>query len=390
MNLLFTSEEVIELCDDGTLHSKNLNQHYTKYSKWGSFICVGYSKRVHESSLPKLDDKITCVLTTKENTLRNLKNIKRNNHKIINDTLVNYGIDFLVCHVPSNNSYHAISIAQKQKIPYISIVVGCSWDAMWNYDLRGKLLAIPSYLQLKKVVSESPYSIYVTKYFLERRYPTPGKYTYASNVQLPPLNPDILKQRIKKVKDSDSKCLSFATVADVNVRYKGQEYVIEALSILKHKYNLPFHYYLIGGGDQTFLKSVAQKNRIEDSVFFIGALSHEMVINSLDEMDFYIHPSKQEGLPRALIEAMSRGLPSIGTNVAGIPELLSQDFLIKKGSVKSIVDAILRIKRQNVLLREAERNFMVAKDYTIDVINQRRDSFIKHFLIENSLIEKEE
>jgi len=201
MNILFTSEEVIEICDDGSLHSKNLNQHYMKYSKWGNLICVGYSKRVHESSLPILEDKIQCVLTTKENTLKNLITIKRENHAIVNEAIDNNCISFLVCHVPSNNSYHAISAAKKKGIPYICVVVGCSWDAMWNYDLRGKILAFPAFLQLKKVVSNSPYSIYVTKYFLERRYPCSGKYTYASNVQLPLSNPNILKQRVEKIKN---------------------------------------------------------------------------------------------------------------------------------------------------------------------------------------------
>lgn len=102
-------------------------------------------------------------------------------------------------------------------------------------------------------------------------------------------------------------------------------------------------------------------------------------------MDICIHPSKQEGLPRALIEAMSRALPAIGTKVAGIPELLSQQSLVRKGSVTDIVNAILRLSNKEVMLEEAQRNFHVASDYSIDVINERRQSFIQNFVVENKL-----
>ena len=46
----------------------------------------------------------------------------------------------------------------------------------------------------------------------------------------------------------------------------------------------------------------------------------------LDEADLFCTPSRTEGLPRALIEAMARGLPAMGTDVGGIRELLDRPF----------------------------------------------------------------
>lgn len=385
MNILFLSEEVIEICEDGSYHSKNLNQHYMKYSQWGDLICVGYPKKVDSSSLPLLDSNIKCVFTEKENSLKKLFSTKKSNDVTIRNAIDKYSIDFMICHVPSDNSYHAIFWAKKLGIPYLSIVVGCSWDAMWNYDWRGKLLALPAFLRLRNVVARSPYAIYVTKEFLERRYPCKGKTTNASNVQIPIFDDSILEDRIDRINNSNDECIKLVTVADVDVRYKGQEYVIKALSRLKGKSSINYHYYLIGGGNPAFLRNIAHRYCIQDNIHFVGPLSHDNVLKQLDSMDICIHPSKQEGLPRALIEAMSRALPAIGTKVAGIPELLSQQSLVRKGSVTDIVNAVLRLSNKKIMLEEARRNFNVASDYSIDVINARRQAFIQSFIVENKL-----
>ncbi len=385
MNIFFISEEVIEVCNDGSLHSKNLNQHYTKYSQWGNFICVGYSKKVDSSSLPLLDRSIKCVFTEKENSLKKLFSTMKSNDEIIRTAIDDFSIDFMICHIPSNNSYHAISWAKILGIPYLSIVVGCSWDALWNYDWRGKLLALPAFLRQRSFVSQSPYAIYVTKKFLQRRYPCNGKNTNASNVQITELNNSIIERRIKKIIENPLDSLKIVTVANVDVRYKGQEYVIGALSTLKRINNINYIYYLIGGGDPSYLKKIAIRYGVQDNVRFMGAISHDKVLEQLDEMDIYIHPSKQEGLPRALIEAMSRALPSIGTKVAGIPELLSRQNLVKKDSVSDVVDAILQMSNKENMIEAAKRNFAVAADYSDKIINQRRNSFIREFVADNNL-----
>lgn len=388
MNILFLSEEVIEICDDGSLHSKNLNQHYMKYSQWGNFICVGYSKKVDSSCLPLLDSSIICVFTKKENSLKKIISIKKSNDEIIRTAIDNYSIDFMICHIPSNNSYHAISWAKKMRIPYLNIVVGCSWDALWNYDWRGKLLALPAFLRQRKIIFQSNYAIYVTKEFLQGRYPCKGKKTNASNVQITELENIILNNRIERINNSNLETINLVTVADVNVRYKGQEYVIKALSKLKRKSSTNYQYYLIGGGNPDFLRHVAERYGVQDIIHFVGALSHDDVLKQLDSMDICIHPSKQEGLPRALVEAMSRALPSIGTKVAGIPELLSQQSLVRKGSVNDIVNAILRLSNKGIMLEEAKKNFLVASDYSADVINAKRQLFIHNFVVENKLNKK--
>lgn len=293
-------------------------------------------------------------------------------------------VDMLVAHIPSWNSGHAIKIAKKLGLPYMVVVVGCIWDSMWNYDWRGKLLAIPEFLIQKKQVASAKYALYVTEHFLQNRYPCKGKVEHASNVCINKVADSILANRIAKINSYTKGCqLNITTVAAVNVRYKGQEYVIRAIAKLNNEMGYRYHYYMIGGGDNSFLKSVVKSCDVEDYVHFMGALPHDKVIETLDKMDLYIQPSKQEGLPRALIEAMSRGLPSVGTRVAGIPELLIDDFLVKKGSVDEIVCVLATRMTPDNMKKQAQRNFNKASEYTLDIINARRQHFFDEFIQDN-------
>ena len=104
---------------------------------------------------------------------------------------------------------------------------------------------------------------------------------------------------------------------------------------------------------------------------FLGPLSHEEVFQYLDNVDIYIQPSKQEGLPRALVEAMSRGCPALGSKTGGIPELLNKDFIFQKGAVDEICALLERLDKET-MYEEAIRNFEKAKEFDRDLLERRR------------------
>src|SRR5699024_6751625 len=87
-------------------------------------------------------------------------------------------------------------------------------------------------------------------------------------------------------------------------------------------------YQAVGGGSPTRLKHLARELGIEDRVKFLGPLDHDAVFSWLETVDIYAQLSRTEGLPRALVEAMSRGCACIGTEVGGIPELLEATDLV--------------------------------------------------------------
>jgi len=278
----------------------------------------------------------------------------------------------------------AARYARKYKKPYLVEVVGCAWDATWNYSLLGKIIAPLSYLMQKKTVKNADYAVYVTNEYLQKKYPNNKRTTNCSNVALTEFNDDILIKRIKKIQDLCKKDkIIIGTTAAVNVRYKGQQYVIEALGKLKKSGITKYEYQLVGGGDITFLKSVADKFDVKDQVKFLGSLPHNEVFEWLDTIDIYAQPSRQEGLPRALIEAMSRGLPAFGARTGGIPELLEPDYIISnnKNGINEICE-ILRAFNQEVMINQAKRNYDESKKYDKNLIDARRNEFFKRYINE--------
>jgi len=286
--------------------------------------------------------------------------------------------DCLIARLPSSAGYTAVRYAKKYHKSYLIEVVGCTWDALWNHSYKGKVLALPRYFDMKKSIKDAPYVIYVTNEFLQKRYPTKGKSIGCSDVVLPNISENVLDTRLEKIEQKrDDKPIILGTTAAIDVRYKGQEYVIKAISRL-NKEGHNFEYYLAGGGDDSYLKNLAEKYDIINKVKFLGSLPHEMVFRYLDDIDIYIQPSKQEGLPRALIEAMSRGCPALGSTTGGIPELLNSDFIFHNGSVDEICK-LLKMMNRNVMVKEAIRSFDKAKEYNKDLLNKKRNLFYLSF-----------
>jgi glycosyltransferase involved in cell wall biosynthesis len=276
----------------------------------------------------------------------------------------------------------AAKYAQKYNKPYLVEVVGCAWDASWNYSVLGKIIAPFSYLMQKKTVRNAAYAVYVTNEYLQNKYPNNRNTTNCSNVALTQFSKDTLGKRTKRIKTIEDKDrIIIGTTAAVDVRYKGQQYVIRAISELKKRGITKYEYQLVGGGDQSYLKSLAEKYDVKDQVKFLGSLPHDKVFEWLDTIDIYSQPSRQEGLPRALIEAMSRGLPAFGAKTAGIPELLDDDFIFSNTSnnIQEICQILLSFSSQ-VMLEQANKNYSEAQKYDKGLIETRRNAFFKKFI----------
>lgn len=295
--------------------------------------------------------------------------------------------DYVVLRSQSSIAQAAIKYIKKYKKPYIVESVGCSWDSYWNHGILGKVVAPYMYLKTRSIIGQASYVYYVTTEFLQKRYPTKGKTVSCSNVVLEAGNDDVLKTRLARLASFDPKReLVIGTAAALDTRYKGQEYVIQAIRpLVTEGYNV--RYRLAGGftgqNNNTFLYDVAAKYNVLDRVEFVGSLSSDQMSSFYDSLDLYIQPSKQEGLPRAVIEAMSRGCPVIGTSIAGIPELIPSECLFGKGSVREVIRAVERVLSLDLDVL-AQRNFQQAKNYEKDRLQAKREAFYDEFMKEEA------
>ena len=294
--------------------------------------------------------------------------------------------DAVIARLPSKSGSIAIKYAKLLNKPYLVEVVGSAWDALWTHSFKGKVLALFSHLRTKRGIKNAPYVIYVTTNYLQTNYPTTGQHTNCSNVSLSKFDDKVLDERLNKIKNmSKNNKIIIGTTGAINIKYKGQEYVIKAIGKFKDQGITKFEYQLVGGGDLEYLKSIAKKYNVLEQVKFLGEKPHNEVIEWLDTIDLYIQPSLTEGLPRALIEALSRGLPSIGSNAGGIPELLDEKVIFEKKSISELFNLLSTID-SNFMREQAIRNFNEAKKYDKQIIERRRLEFFNKF--KNEMLER--
>lgn len=231
--------------------------------------------------------------------------------------------------------------------------------------------------QLRRQCQNACAAAYVTENALQRRYP-PGKVTfnaYYSDVELP-LEAFIKKPRIF----SDLVETTIISVGTMEQMYKAQDVLINAAAIcLRNRVQLRVLF--VGDGKhRAELESLAMMNDLKDRVEFLGQLpAGEAVREQLDGADLFVLPSHQEGLPRAMIEAMARGLPCIGSSVGGIPELLEDTELIPAGDAVALASKIREVAiDSHRMTRLSARNLEKAREYSDDVLREKRTQFYHH------------
>jgi len=379
VKVLYSTQSVVEY-DGQHFYSNPVQATYKRYLTLGEGITVlSFLKKTKQPKSDLVDEgAVDFAFAKKVNSLGSFLRRESGWNDRLAENLVREA-DVCVCHVPCGHSYQVIKYAKKYSKPYLTVVCGCPWDALWNFDWRGKLLAPGAFFALKRIMRDAPYSIYVTNEFLQQRYPTRGESIGCSNVNISTGIEGVLEKRLSNINQrvAEDRTLRIGTAAAIDVPYKGQEFVIRALSRLKAK-GKNFEYHLIGLGSNERLKKIAVKEGVLDQVFFYGALPHSEVLSFMDDLDIYVQPSKQEGLPRSLIEAMSRGCFCLGSRTAGIPELLEPEYIFSKGGVSEIVEILNNISTDK-FIEQANRNYEEAKQYDCDLLYLRRSKFIEEF-----------
>jgi len=297
--------------------------------------------------------------------------------KLISNKLINHVLshEFIIIRMPSAIGLIAASICKIYRKPYIVEVVGCVWNSNWYYGgILPKIIAPYNYFMTRKIIKHSMAAIYVTKYYLQKRYPTNGLSTNISNVEIELLDYELFNKKLQKY--DPLKTIKIGIGGSFDVKYKGQKELLDALSLVKNKIP-PFNVEMIGPGDFSWLLNYSRKIGLNNYVSFLGQLpGTKSVLEWIDTLDIYIHPSRTEGLPRLIIEAMSRGCPVLASAVGGIPELLDSKYLHKPGNIRKLSEDIMKYLNNPRKLKEmAEMNFNKAKEYTSKVLNKRRNEF---------------
>lgn len=291
-----------------------------------------------------------------------------------------------ICRVPGRIGSLVASALRSRNIGYGVEIVGDPWDVFSkgsvNHPLR-LLFKYSGYYRLKSIVKHTEAALYVTKETLQKRYPVNnGCFSVsASNVQIDIENmPE--KSHIWTKKDT----YELISVGSLEQMYKAPDIVLRSLHILK-KNGLNVHLVWLGDGKfRPDIETLATTLGITDMVSFKGNVTASDVKMYLSRSDIFMLVSRTEGLPRAVVEAMAMGLPCIGSNVGGIPELLNPDVIVPKEDAESLAKKIGElITNSDFYNDEAARNLEEAKGYDSELLREKRVSFYRYLEEKKSL-----
>ncbi len=206
--------------------------------------------------------------------------------------------DCAVVRLPSIAGSLACREALRTGKPYLVEVVADAFDVLWNHGSpKGKAAAVGMYALTRRYVRQAPFAIYVTREVLQRRYPTLGASTFASNVLIAPPRAEVLAARVARITARrPESALALGLVGSYDVGYKGHETALRAVAQLDRAQR-PVELHCIGVGDPARWRARAEALGVAAHAHFGPALPQgEPVLDWMDRLDVLVVPSLTEGL----------------------------------------------------------------------------------------------
>lgn len=223
---------------------------------------------------------------------------------------------------------------------------------------------------------------YVTQDYLQQRYPpadateAPVRAQYIlglSDISLEP-NCFAVAPRSRQHHPGNLRAIFVGTLESL---YKGPDLLVRAIGLCK----LSGEYVsarIIGIGRMTGrLQQLCRELNVEDRITFVGAVQAGSAIRQeLAAADVFILPSRAEGVPRAMLEAMAQALPCLGSDAGGIPELLSPEDLTPVNDVTALALNMQSLaKSPDRFARSSARALAKAHTYAASRLLPKRREF---------------
>lgn len=263
------------------------------------------------------------------------------------------------------------------------VVHSWHWSSDWT-EVLGAKLGGAKFIYTKKAMTwgnihwkiRSYLSDFIITINEEMRDYFPNK----KQQQLIPLGLDTNYYSPEKFPENkQSEKFKIITVANL-VPVKGIEILIDAIVLLN---NSAIELTILGDDRSEYAERLKQKVnqlKLQNQILFLG--KHTDVRPFLAESNLYIIPTlnegRKEGMPMALVEAMSMGIPVLGSNISGVNFVLKdfKNLLFEASHSSQLAEKIMEIKN----FSEHERN---------DLGNKLRQYCIDHFSY-SSFIKKHE
>jgi phosphatidyl-myo-inositol dimannoside synthase len=219
---------------------------------------------------------------------------------------------------------------------------------------------------------------YVTQRTLQASYPPRARDFTFSSIDIGEEAFDLARVTLERIQRQPERLAPgrLVFVGRLQRPLKGLDTLLQAMAELRPTHELMLD--VVGGGGLIDgYRGDAEALGLGSRVRFHGELtSRAALLEQLAAADVFVLPSRREGLPRAVIEAMAVGLPCVASNVGGIPELLPANELIATGDAAGLARRIAAFFDSKAARVEASRrNAAVARAYGREHLAEQRRLF---------------
>ncbi|MFT5668546.1 MAG: glycosyltransferase involved in cell wall biosynthesis [Vicingaceae bacterium] len=168
----------------------------------------------------------------------------------------------------------------------------------------------------------------------------------------------------------------FGFIGRLDLHTKGLDTLLKGFAAQLHKTNKISELWLIGDGpDKAKLEKLAQNLHIAKQMKFLGAQYGEKKYKLLNQLDFLCLVSRNEGLPGAVLEAASAGIPAIVSRETNLESYIIKNnagFVTEDNTTEGVTAALIAatkcIEEKNNFRLGQNAIQMVKKDFNWSVI----------------------
>lgn len=138
------------------------------------------------------------------------------------------------------------------------------------------------------------------------------------------------------------------------IERKGLQYIIPLLPEIRRRVKKSISLMVVGDGPyRPALERIVYQNDVRDIVKFVGQKKGDELLSYYQRADIFVFPSKKEGMPNVVLEAMACGLPIVMTPCQGAWELIDGNGYVSL--VDHFVDDICKLVNSDRLREECGR-----------------------------------
>ncbi|MCK5539151.1 MAG: glycosyltransferase [Bacteroidales bacterium] len=176
---------------------------------------------------------------------------------------------------------------------------------------------------------------------------------------------------------SSTKRPVFGFVGRVDIHTKGLDFLFAGFSVYKRNGGKGILWIVGNGSDLEKLKSLSTANGLTNDIIFYGSKFGNEKLNLIANMDVFVHTSRFEGFPMAVLEAGGLGKPlliSEGTNFGTFVKNYQCGMVLENNSsdnISSLLKAFESLEQNEIALMGKNTLGMLEAEFNWEYISQK-------------------